>query len=132
MDRRILAAGLVIGGLALAGTALGQAAITRTVLQRADIPNTGYEGITGVAEIPAGLSLGKHTHPGVEIGYVLSGELVISVEGKERLKVKAGESYTIPAGVVHDAENTTKETTRALATWMVEKGKPLATPATKP
>jgi quercetin dioxygenase-like cupin family protein len=132
MKSRIVVAAIVFAGLTMSAGAIGQSAVKRTVLQRADIPTTAYEGVTGIAEIPPGLSLGKHTHPGVEIGYVLSGELVISVEGKEPLTVKAGDSYTISAGAIHDAENKTKDMARALATWMVEKGKPMSTPVTKP
>ena len=119
----------VLCGVTLAVTAFGQATVTRTVLQRSDLPEAVSEGVMGIAEFPPGMALGRHSHPGVEIGYVLSGELLLSVDGKEPLKLKAGDSYTVPAGVVHDAAKAGAGVTKALASWMVEKGKPLATPA---
>lgn len=131
MNKRIAVVSLLCG-LALAGVAFGQAAVTRTVLQRSDLPESVSEGVQGVAEFPPGTALGRHTHAGVEMGYVLSGDLVISINGKEPLKLKAGDSYTIPAGVVHDAANNSSGVSKVLATWIVEKGKPLATPAPAP
>jgi uncharacterized RmlC-like cupin family protein len=60
--------------------------------------------ITGIAEIAPGGTAGRHTHPGIETGYVLEGESDLILEGKPDQHLKAGDSYSIPAGVVHDAK----------------------------
>jgi quercetin dioxygenase-like cupin family protein len=76
--KKILIA-LSVAALALAGVAIAeQAAVKRTPLQKAEFPD-GYVTVSGIAEIPAGGSAGRHTHPGVEMGYLLEGE---GVEGK--------------------------------------------------
>lgn len=120
---------------ALAATvALGAAAnaqgIKRTPLQKADFPE-GRQSIMGIAEISPGVSAGRHTHAGMEIGYVIEGETTLMVEGKPDQKLKAGDSYQIPAGTPHDAKNTGDKPLKVLAVYIVEKGKPLATPAPK-
>lgn len=113
----------------LAGVAFAQApAIKRTILQRADVADTGREVVLGMAEISAGGSTGRHTHFGVETGYVLEGTSMIEVEGEPPKTLKAGDSYMIPAGKVHDAK-AHGSAVKVLATYVVEKGKPLATPA---
>ena len=117
-----LAAILFVGA-----TAAQAPAIKRTVLQRTDVGNN-QEVILGSAEIAAGGSTGRHTHFGVEAGYVIAGTSVLEVEGEPPRTLKAGDSYLIPAGKVHNA--TAKEgEAKVLATYVVEKGRPLATPA---
>ena len=69
----------------------------------------------------------RHTHPGEEIGYVLEGTLTLMVDGKPPLTVKQGESFFVPAGTIHDGK--AEGAVKVLATYVVEKGKPLATPA---
>jgi len=85
------------------------------------------EAILGLAEIPSGGSTGRHTHPGVETGSVLEGTPRLEVEGEPTRMLKAGDSYTIPYGRIHSA--TAEGNARVIATYIVEKGKPLATPA---
>lgn len=109
--------------------AAGQASsIKRTPLQKSDVPDTGYEAITGIAEIAANTNIGRHTHPGVETGYILEGEFTLLVEGQAPLSLKQGDSYKIPPRAIHDAR-TGNAPARVLAVYVVEKGKPLATPA---
>lgn len=76
--------------------ATAQDGIKRTPLQKTDFPD-GYTTITGLAEIQPGVSAGRHTHPGIETGYVLEGETVMSIDGEPDRTMKAGDSYTIPA-----------------------------------
>lgn len=71
-----------------------------------------------------GASFPKHSHPGVEMAYVLSGEIEYEMEGKI-IRLKAGESLYIPAGAVHSAKNIGKGTTSELATYIVDKSKPI-------
>jgi quercetin dioxygenase-like cupin family protein len=104
-----------------------QSGIKRTPLQTVDFP-AGYNVVSVIAELPPGICAGRHTHPGVESTYVMEGSAVLKVEGQPDRTVKAGESFQIPPGVPHDG-CTQGEGFRILATYIVEKGKPLATPA---
>ena len=103
-----------------------QPAFKRTELQRGDL-SSGWEGVQALAEFPAGVAAGKHTHPGEEMGYVLEGTFRIEIEGQPAVTKKTGEAFLVPAGRPHDATNVGSGTARILATYVVEKGKPLAT-----
>ena len=105
----------------------GAANIKRTPLQKFDVPGTNSETITAVAEIVPNVLIGKHMHFGIETGYVLSGDVVLMVAGQPDLALKAGDSYQIPANAPHDAKSGANGT-KLLAVYIVEKGKPLATP----
>ncbi len=114
---------------ALAIAALAQApTIKRSLLQRGDVGEGAREVVLGLAEIPAGGAAGRHTHNGPETGYVVEGNTVLEVEGEAPRNLKAGDSYFIPAGKVHDAK-AHGGLAKVVATYVVEKGKPLATPA---
>lgn len=106
-----------------------QPAFKRTMLQQGDISIPGREAITAVGEFAPGATPGRHTHFGEEIGYVLEGTLLVEQDGKAPVTLKAGGTFLIPAGTIHNATNTGTGTARILATYIVEKGKPLATPA---
>jgi quercetin dioxygenase-like cupin family protein len=101
--------------------------IKRTPLQKFDVPGTNYETVIGIAEIVPNINIGKHTHPGPESGYMLEGDMTLLVEGQLPLDVKEGQSYKIPPGAVHDAKTGPKGA-KVIATYVVEKGKPLASP----
>jgi quercetin dioxygenase-like cupin family protein len=103
-------------------------AIKRTLLQRMDVGDN-REAILGLAEIPPGGASGRHTHPGVEFGYVVEGSASLDVDGEVPKLIKAGDSYTIPQGKIHEAKTVGDAPVKVLATYIVEKGKPLATPA---
>jgi quercetin dioxygenase-like cupin family protein len=103
--------------------------IKRTILQRADDPgNPKYEAVMAIAEIPPGGTSGRHTHPGIELAYVLDGSLTLQHDGQAAKTYKAGDAMQNIA-VVHDATNTGKKTVKILAVYIVEKGKPMAEPA---
>jgi quercetin dioxygenase-like cupin family protein len=106
-----------------------QPAFKRTVLQQSDISVPGREVISAVAEFEPRATPGRHTHFGEEIGYVLEGTFLVEQDGKPPVTLKAGGTFLIPAGTVHNATNTGTGTGKILATYIVEKGKPLATPA---
>src|SRR5262249_51072430 len=105
-----------------------QPGFKRVELQRHDLGAHGREVVQVRAEFDAGASVGKHTHPGEEIGYVLEGTLELEIAGKPNATVKAGDPIFVPAGTVHAAKNIGKDRAVVLATYIVEKGKPLATP----
>ena len=128
MTARRFAIAAAIAAIALAAAAQAPA-IKRQLLQRIDVPDGNRETILGIAEIPAGGAAGRHTHFGVEVGYVLEGSTSLEVEGEAPRLLKAGDSYVIPAGKVHDAKVVGDGPAKVIATYVVEKGKPLATPA---
>jgi quercetin dioxygenase-like cupin family protein len=106
-----------------------QPAFKRTVLQQSDLSVAGREVVQAVADFEPRATPGRHTHPGEEIGYVLEGTFLVEQEGKAPVTLKAGGTFLIPAGTVHNATNTGAGAGKILATYIVEKGKPLATPA---
>jgi len=133
--RRIVSAGRAVAlsavfALATVSFAAAQSAppIKRTPLQKFDVPGTAYETVIGIAEIVPNVLIGRHTHPGPESGYVLDGDMVLMVDGQPPLELKTGQSYKIPPGAIHDAKSGAKGA-KVIATYVVEKGKPLATPA---
>jgi quercetin dioxygenase-like cupin family protein len=105
-----------------------QPGIKRTDLQRHDLSIPGREVIQVRVDIDPGVLAPKHTHPGEEIIYVLEGSLEYEVEGKPPVTLKAGDVLFIPAGVIHSAKNVGSGNGAELATYIVEKGKPLVVP----
>jgi quercetin dioxygenase-like cupin family protein len=103
--------------------------IQRTILQRKDISMPGREAVIARVEIAPGASAGRHTHPGEEISYILEGEADILVEGQPVVHVKPGDSFIIPSGAIHDAHNTGTTPLRLVGVYLVDKSKPMATPA---
>ncbi len=126
---RIMAVAVLIVGSAFAvQVALSQqAGIKRTDLQRHDLSVPGREVVQVRVELASGVSFPKHTHPGEEIIYVLEGTWEYTVEGKPPVTLKAGEVLFIPAGTIHSAKNVGSGNGAELATYVVEKGKPLLT-----
>ena len=104
-----------------------QTGIKRTDLQRHDLSAPGREAIQVRVDLAPGVAFGNHTHPGEEIIYVLEGALEYQVEGKPPVTLKAGDVLFIPAGAVHSARNVGSVTGSELATYIVEKDKPLLT-----
>lgn len=133
MPIKSLLVALVVGAgtLGLLGPAAAQSpppAIKRTPLQSFDVPGTSYQTVIGLAEIGPSANIGNHTHFGVESGYVLEGDFTMMIEGQPPKAYKAGDSYVIAPGLAHDARSGEKGA-KLIATYVVEKGKPLATPA---
>ena len=106
--------------------------LTRTVVTKADVSVPQHEAVVAKVEISPGGSAGWHTHPGDEISYVTDGELTLMVAGQPTRKVAAGEAFVIPAGVAHNAKNEGTTTAKLVGVYVVEKGKPLASPASAP
>ena len=101
----------------------------RTSLQRYDLSVPGREMIQSRVDIEPDSPPVRHTHPGEEIIYVLAGSLEYQIDGQPTKVHNAGEALTVPAGVIHAVRNTGTGTGTALATDIVEKGKPLLTVA---
>ena len=124
---RIIALAVLLVGssLALLAARAQQPGIKRTDLQRHDLSVPAREVVQVRVDLAAGVAFGKHTHPGEEIVYVIEGSLEYEVEGKPPVTLKAGEVLFIPAGAVHAAKNVGSGNGAELATYIVEKGKPL-------
>src|SRR5882762_1906879 len=121
------AALLATSALALPAAQAQPSGIKRTDLQRHDLSAPGREAVQVRVDLAPGVAFGKHTHPGEEIIYVLAGALEYQLEDKPPVTLKAGDVLFIPAGTVHSARNVGNVTGSELATYIVEKGKPLLT-----
>jgi quercetin dioxygenase-like cupin family protein len=121
---------LSVGGLAAAlaaGVLYAQApGFKRVELQDRDLSAPGRHAVQAKAEFDPGGAIGRHTHPGEELSVVLSGTLLLEVDGQPSRTIKAGQAFFIPAGVVHAGKNVGKGKAVVLATYVVEKGKPVA------
>jgi len=104
-----------------------QKGVHRTDLQRHDLSIAGREAVQVRVDIDPGVTAVKHTHPGEEIIYVLEGILEYQLDGKPPVTLKAGDVLFIPAGIPHTAKNVGRVVGSELATYVVEKGKPLVT-----
>lgn len=121
--------GVALGnGVFAAQPAAQTQGITRTVLQTHDVPGTSYEAVQGIAEIAPNVPFPRHTHPGVEISYILQGTLVLDIQGEPEQTIPAGKTCWIPAGAAHTG-HAGPQGAKILAMWIVEKGKPLASAA---
>ena len=112
----------------VAGVRAQQTGFKRTVLQQSKLSVPGREAVTALAEFQPGATVGRHTHPGEEIGYILEGTIILEQAGKPDVTLAAGQTFFIPAGTVHNATNKGPAPAKVLANYIVEPGKPLATP----
>jgi quercetin dioxygenase-like cupin family protein len=125
-SRIVLVAVLVVGGgMALNVAQSQQPGVTRTDLLRNDLSVSGREVIQVRVDFAPGVAFPPHSHPGEEIAYVIEGLLEYQFEGKPPVTLKAGEALFIPAGTIHSAKNVGSVNAAELATYLVEKGKPL-------
>ena len=120
----------LLGLFVAVGALLAQApGFQRIMVTKADVSVPGREAVIARIEINPGVNVGRHTHPGEEITYVIEGEMEISIEGQPSKKYKSGEGFIIPAGAKHDAKNVGSSKATLSGVYYVEKGKPIATPA---
>ena len=122
--------------IGIAATALAAVAsnaqtpgFTRTLLQDQELSAHGRHAVVARAEFIPGGHAGRHTHPGEELGYIVEGTLELTIDGQPPRTLKAGDVFFVPAGAVHDGKNVGSGKAVVLATYVVEKGKPVATPA---
>ena len=128
MKKLTIGAALAVVAFAMgAGLYAQQPGFKRIEVQDRDLSIPGRHAVQARAEFEPGGAIGRHTHPGEELSIVLEGALVLEVDGQPARTVKAGESFFIPAGVVHAGKNTGTGKAVVFATYIVEKGKPVAT-----
>lgn len=124
---KLFAAALAAFSLCAACSATAQ--VKRTPVLTADVAAPGREAVVVRGEIAPGASAPRHTHAGDEISYVMEGEAELLIDGEPPRVVKAGEAFVVPAGKVHGARNSGGAALRFVGVYVVDKGKPLATPA---
>jgi quercetin dioxygenase-like cupin family protein len=105
------------------------AGVTRKILSQTDGPVPGYVTLLVEATIDAGVPVARHKHPGIESVYVLEGGFELPIEGQATRMVKPGDAFQIPAETAHAGGKPGETKSRIIATYVVEKGKPLASPA---
>ena len=120
-----VAALIVASGLALHAAWAQQPGIKRTDLMQHDLSVPGREVVQVRVDFPPGVVAPKHSHPGEEIVYVIEGSLEYQLEGNPPVTLKAGDVLFIPAGRIHAVKNVGSGNAAELATYIVEKGKPL-------
>jgi len=103
--------------------------VTRKILSQTDGPAAGYETVLVEATIEAGSAVGRHTHPGIESAHVLEGGFELPIQGQATRNLKPGDSFQIPPNTPHAGGAAATAKTRLVITYVVEKGKPLASPA---
>jgi quercetin dioxygenase-like cupin family protein len=118
---------IVAGGSVPVAAQAKQPGTRRTDLQRHDLSAPGREVVQVRVDFDSGYVSPKHTHPGEEIIYVLEGTLEYHVDGRQPAIYKAGEVLLVPSGTVHWVKNLGSGNGAELATYVVEKGKPLIT-----
>ena len=100
--------------------------VTRKILSQTDGPTPGYVTMLVEATIEAGVPVGRHTHPGIESAYVVEGGFELPIQGQSTRTLKPGDAFQIPPDTPHAGGKAGDAKTRILITYVVEKGKPLA------
>jgi quercetin dioxygenase-like cupin family protein len=103
-------------------------AVKRTVLLQHDTSAPGYEALLVAVEIPVGGREGRHTHSGTAMIHVTDGAITLDYDGKPTVTYKAGDSFFVDAGKVHEGINKGTVPSKAIATFIIPKGQPVTTP----
>jgi len=107
----------------------GTPGVTRKILSQTDGPTPGYVTLVVDIEIEPGVMIGRHTHPGIESAYMLDGGFDLPIEGQQTVAFKPGMGVVVPANTPHAGGKNGDKKSHILSTYIVEKGKPLASPA---
>jgi quercetin dioxygenase-like cupin family protein len=129
MVGRALALAAAIGLIGLGGSSAQPSAVHKATLATQEFPGPVYHTITVKTEIDRGGEVAPHTHPGAEMGYVLKGRGVLKETGGADMRLQPGMSFAIPPDTVHSARNTGTSQLVIVSTYVVDKNKPIATPA---
>jgi quercetin dioxygenase-like cupin family protein len=103
--------------------------VTRKILSRMDGPAPGYQTIIAEATVEPGMKVARHTHPGIESGYVIEGNLELPIQGQPTRALKVGDAFQVPPETPHAGGKPSEMRIKVLSTYVVQKGKPLASPA---
>ena len=128
MSARLSLTAALLVGLATLAARAADAPITRTPLQSVEAPDTAHSVQSYLVTVAPRATVARHTHPGVEMGYCVSGMLTVSVTGQPDRTVKSGDSWAFSAGAPHSLVNTGDIPAELVVTYVVEKDKPLSSP----
>jgi quercetin dioxygenase-like cupin family protein len=103
--------------------------VHKTTLQEQPFPAPVYHTITVRAVVDHGGQVESHTHPGIEMAYIVDGHAAVTIKGQTPLSLGAGDSFSVPAETVHSVRNDGPGTLTIISTYVVEKDKPIASPA---
>ncbi|MEU3526516.1 cupin domain-containing protein [Streptomyces sp. NPDC038707] len=103
------------------------AGVTRTLLQEHPSPADGWEAVQTLVRIPRHQESGRHSHPGIEVGYIVRGDVLMEFDDRPPLRLRTGDPFFIPDGAIHNARNVGTVTTMMLSTYVVDASKPLVT-----
>ena len=134
----VLVAVIALAGMAnYMGPASGQAdkgkrdelagKLARREVQRSPLSIPKREMVQVETLIPVGVESGWHVHPGEEVGYIVAGEVQMSVQGRATVVLRPGDGFLIPPRTPHNARDLGPETGRMLSTYIVETGQPIST-----
>ena len=129
MFTRVGLTAILLCGVAALPALADDAPITRTPLQSAEAPETAHSVQSYLVTVAPRAVVTRHTHPGLEMGYVVSGALTISLAGQPDRLVKPGDSWAFPPGAPHKLVNSGDVPAQLVVTYVVEKDKPLSSPA---
>jgi quercetin dioxygenase-like cupin family protein len=115
--------------LAQGATATTANGVTRKIWSRTDGPAAGYETIIMDVILDPGANIARHTHPGIESTYVMEGSFELPIQGQPTKMVKAGDAFQVPPETPHAGGKPPAEKCRLMINYIVQKGKPLASPA---
>ena len=128
-----IAAGLLATAAGLAPVALATAQpVQKTTLQEQPFPGPIDHTVMVRTVVARGAQVAPHTHPGVEMAYVASGQAVVSIAGRPDLEVSTGGSFSVPNQVVHSVRNVGDGELTMVSTYVVDQRKPIASPAPRP
>ncbi len=122
---------LLLGGAALAqqqAAPVAPSPVKRTVVGKVEVPGSNYEAVTATVEIAPGFKAGRHLHPGVVFALVTEGEFWLALDGQPEKTYKAGEQLTLPLKGIHNEGAAGSTPVKLIATYVIEKGQPLAIP----
>ena len=111
------------------GAPAASGGIARKIISQMDGPAPGYVTIIAEVEIEPGVMIARHTHPGIESSYVIEGGLDLPIQGQATLTLRPGDGFVVPPETPHAGGKNGDKKTKLASTYIVEKGKPLASPA---
>lgn len=126
--RPFLTSSIAVALWAAGAACAQQPGFVRVPLQTQDVCAAARIAVQVRGEFDPGFTTGRHTHPGEELTYILEGQIELRIDGQPPRVIRAGETLHVPAGVVHEGVNTGDVRTKVVATYIVEKGQPLAQP----
>jgi quercetin dioxygenase-like cupin family protein len=118
---------------ALCAVFLARAAVAAEPLRADVVPSAAPQEVQLLERrFAPGESSGWHIHHGVEMTYVVSGEMRLSIAGQPPRALHAGDSFKIDRDTPHEAVNTGAVEAVLIVTYLIDKGGPAKVPVPPP